>query len=109
MDGKTNRCMDKWNFSPLRRTLSPIRDAAQKGQSMVGQGLFSPPFPPHPLASNLYVSIGPSIVVQRDKISWQTTFFLGSGSERGQSPEEWGEIPSVQPSVHLSVRTCTPG
>ena len=29
--------------------------------------------------------------------------FLGSGLDRGQSPVEWGEIPSIHPSIHLSV------
>ena len=27
---------------------------------------------------------------------------LGSSPDRGQSPVEWGEIPSVHPSVHTS-------
>ena len=28
--------------------------------------------------------------------------FLGSGPDRGRSPVEWGEIPSVRPSVRTS-------
>ena len=37
--------------------------------------------------------------------------FLGSGPNRGQSPVEWGEIPSVRPYVRpsplwLALRPC---
>ena len=28
----------------------------------------------------------------------------GSGPDRGSSPVEWGEIPSIRPSVHPSIR-----
>ena len=33
-----------------------------------------------------------------------TVWFLGSGSSRGRSPVEWGEILSVRPSIRPSVR-----
>ena len=31
--------------------------------------------------------------------------FLGSGPDRGQSPVEWGDFPSVRPYVHPSVHS----
>ena len=38
-------------------------------------------------------------------VFWIVITFLGSGHDRGRSPVEWGDFPSVRPSVHPSVRT----
>ena len=42
-------------------------------------------------------------------LSVSLRLFLGSGPNRGQSPVEWGEIPSVRTSVRPYVRTSPPG
>ena len=34
--------------------------------------------------------------------------FLGSGPNRGRSPVEWGDFPSVRPSIRTSVRPYVP-
>ena len=52
---------------------------------------------------------------QKGKVGKRDAFyhFLGSGPDRGQSPVEWGEIPSVCTSKHpyicMSVRCPTKG
>ena len=33
------------------------------------------------------------------KIFWRASSFLGSGPDRGRSPVEWGEIPSIRPGL----------
>ena len=44
--------------------------------------------------------LGVLLVASNGLADW----FLGSGPDRGRSPVEWGEIPSVHTDVHLYIR-----
>ena len=75
-----------------------------------------------PLVDNSFVrkSLNVKPVAQRHQMvsgSLALLYFLlgfhgwrqGSGPDRGQSPVEWGDFPSVRPSVHPSIRSPLEG
>ena len=74
----------RMELPPILQDLFPYWGLCpERTKSMVGQGLTSPPFPPHLLASDLYLSINSSVVAsvgralaQQDKMSWQTTKYV---------------------------------
>ena len=86
MDEQTNKRTDKRKISPFYRTLSPIRAAAlppsMKTKEKVEQGKGT--------ADHL-MPLG------------YLFFFLGSGPDRGRSPVEWGDFPSVRTFVRPSI------
>ena len=75
---------DGWKISPFYRTLSPISAAAllhiHESYRIHKQGTGT---------ADYMMSVG----------DW----LMGSGPDRGQSPVEWGEIPSIHPSIRTSV------
>ena len=55
-----------------------------------------------------YLCQWPSLLVSM-MTSWYSFFsFLGGGPDRGRSPLEWGDFPSMHPFVHSSIRPSHP-
>ena len=87
MDRWTNGRTDGRNFSPFYRTSSPIGAAAQKEREPVAQR--------HHMVSGTLALLKYLVIYMNVK--------QGSGPDRGRSPVEWGEIPSIRPSICPSI------
>ena len=85
-DGRTDEWTNGWKISPFYRTSSPIGAAAL----------------PPPMKTKEKVEQGKGTADHLMPLSYLLGFHewrQGSGPDRGQSPVEWGDFPSVRPSL----------